>query len=477
MSNDTQMIHDVDKELQEHGIKENAYLESEQLLNHLINEFATESSFDKYKEEFDRLQQAFSMGASNEKKLIKHYKELRKEFTDLNRMYAKEKNSVQELLNEKDTLQKRLKEKSEKDQLVKEEKIKEAAAIAKAEISHISAEKMQQNEYTTDENEIELIQKEKEELKKQLDMQKENNEKLNVEYNVLLKAKVKIDEQLVKAHDSYNQLKDTNDKNLKDAEWNKREVAEKKEEIIRLKENKTKNEEKIVSLEAIILERDKQIKDISHKLSDYKLDLDGEREKKQRIEKTTGLLLSDNNQLKEDQEKNRDVIKNLNINLKKIEKEKEREKQDKKRLEITIQEKNREIDKVNHERKRVEDDYDLAVNEIKSLNTQIDNYKRRLEEISKMKDKIDHQKKEKEREVEKKIGELDGLRIQINNNEGDLKTKKEAFDNLKKDLDKMYKMNSELERARDKVVEENTKLKNKIDHMIEDVSTKLKAIN
>ena len=466
MSNDTNMIHDVDKELQEHGIKENLYLDSEQLLNQLINEFATESSLEKYKEQFESLQNIFSLGSSNEKKLIKHYKDLRKEFTDLNRMYAKEKNSVQELLNEKDTLQKRLKEKSEKDQLVKEEKIKEAAAIAKAELSQIS-DKMHQNEYTTDENEIELIQKEKEELKKQLDLQKENYANLNVEYNTVLKVKAKIEEQLTKAHDSYNLLKDSNDKNLKDADWNKREVSEKKEEILRLKENKTKNEEKIISLESIIIERDKQI---THKLSDYKLDLEGEREKKQRIEKTTGLLLSDNNQLKEDQEKNRDIIKNLNINLKKIEKEKEREKQDKKRLEITIQEKNREIDKVNHERKRVEDDYDLGVSEIKSLNTQIQNFKKLVDDLTKTKEKIDHQKKEKEREVEKKVGELENLRDQIINNEGDLKTKKEAFDNLKKDLDKMYKMNAELERARDKVVEENTKLKNKIDHMIEDVS-------
>ena len=177
MSNDQHMIHDVDKELQEHGIKEGAYLEADQLLGHLINELETEPAFEKYKEELTRLQQANNLGSANEKKLIKHYKDLRKDYTDLNRMYAKEKNSVQELLNEKDALQKRLKEKSEKDQLVKEEKIKEAAAIAKAELSHISQEKMQQNEYTTDENEIELIQKEKEELKKQLDLQKENNEK------------------------------------------------------------------------------------------------------------------------------------------------------------------------------------------------------------------------------------------------------------------------------------------------------------
>ena len=73
---------------------------------------------------------------------------------------------------------------------------------------------------------------------------------------------------------------------MKDVDWNKRQLGDKKEEIKHLKENKEVNEQEIKPLKASIEEKDSsKIKELNQKLNAMKLELEKETETKQRIEK------------------------------------------------------------------------------------------------------------------------------------------------------------------------------------------------
>lgn len=151
-------------------------------------------------------------------------------------------------------------------------------------------------------------------------------------------------------------------------------------------------------------------------------------------------------------------IRIFNINIKKS-KRKGQGGTRKEEHEITIQEKTREIGKVNNEKKRVEDYHDLDVNEIKSLNAQIDSYKKKFDELGKQKDKIDHQKKQKEREIE---WEFSLIITKV-------MWKQRLRNLIRKTLTRCTRWMQNLRELEIKKSKTNKKFKNKIDHMIEDV--------
>jgi len=122
MSNEQHMVIDVDKELHEEGIKDNAYHELEQNFTQLINELSQDPNTEKFKDQFDRLQNTFNLAFANEKKLMKIYRDLKKDHNELLRALQKANSYVQDLQIEREALQKKLKDKNEKEAQLKEEK-------------------------------------------------------------------------------------------------------------------------------------------------------------------------------------------------------------------------------------------------------------------------------------------------------------------------------------------------------------------
>ena len=96
---------EIEKELKQNGIKENATVELEQDFAKLMNEINADSTgvSEKFKEELEKIFTVFQVSMANEKIFLKLYKELKRQTNDTMQKYSKlleaQKESQKELKN------------------------------------------------------------------------------------------------------------------------------------------------------------------------------------------------------------------------------------------------------------------------------------------------------------------------------------------------------------------------------------------
>jgi len=238
---------DVDKELLQHGIKENANLELENNLNQLIHILGSDSAYDKIKEEFETIFKNVKTVIGNENKIIKLYKESKKKFQDLNNHCIKLTNSLNEERGGSYETQRKIKEKEPV--VVKEDKQREQPAkvvelqvqekirddiIDENELEQLNKEKMNLNlQLQQSFNTIALVEKDKNELtilKDQLEQKlksfKDENLTLGEEKHLLARDKEMMDKKLKEWDQKYNQIKIHNDDQQKEIDTLKHTIGE-----------------------------------------------------------------------------------------------------------------------------------------------------------------------------------------------------------------------------------------------------------
>ena len=461
----SQDVIDINKELSEYGIKENINLEVEQNFHQLLNEISTDNTLEKFREEIEKIFIAFQHSSANEKTLIKLYKEAKeKHYKDMQKFNKLNERTLDDR-KEFDNLQKRFNLLLKENQQVKEEKAKENA---KSDTSPIN-DRAKDDYNFVDENLVENLEKEKEVLRKQLELSMNNNEKLDKEMNELLIFKDKLESQIFDIKEENITIKDSNLKLIRDVEQKIKSIDEKVTQVEILRNCKTQKEIEINDLKSGIEGFKKQIEDLNIKNINIKNDVDNFRLEKTNNEKAIKNLRNEIGSTRDENDKLRSREKEATGNLKNLEKEKYRLSKEISEKLIYLDSKDREINKLNKDVSELKTELQVKENEIRQMSLEIEKSRKETNEEIKLKNEIMFDKKKKEKEI--KRGEE--LKIQLSDEnrelENDAKSKSDKLIKLKEELEIANKINAELEKTRDKITEENTKIKNKMDHLIEDI--------
>jgi len=461
----SQEVIDINKELNEYGIKENVNLEVEQNFHQLLNEISADSGLERFREEIDKLFLAFQHTSANEKILIKLYKEAKeKHYNDMSK-FNKLNDKILEDRKEMDSLQKRYNQLLKENQQVKEEKAKENA---KSDTSPIN-DRAKDDYNFVDENLIENLEKDKEKLRRQYELQMTANEKITKEYNELLVIKDSLEAQIQDIREDNFQQKDIAMKLQRDIEQKQKNNEETNTQVAILKNCKVQKEIEINDLKAGIEGFKKQIEDLGVKNINIKNDLDQYKLEKSSLEKNIKQLKTEVISCKEENEKLRAREKESAANIKTLEKEKTRLTKEISEKMIYLDSTKREINKFNKEIKELTDQLTIKDNEIQQLCLEIEKSRKETGEEVKLKKKVILDMKNKEKLIVKAADDKLDLLNKNMDLVNDSKSKSDKLLKLKEELDIANKINAELEKTRDKITEENTKIKNKMDHLIEDI--------
>lgn len=463
----SQEVIDIYKELSDNGIKESSADELAHNYQKLINEIGSDGS-NRFREQIDELYRTFKDALMNEQKLIKLYKDLKKRHIEDLQKINKITEQQRDERKENEFLTKKLHTLQKEQQIAKEEKAKEL--ISKTDLSQLS-DKLK-DDYSVDENQVEVLEKEKQMLKRQLEQMTANFEKIEKDYNDLIVLKDKSELSLRDFKDENVTLKEEKNKLSKDKEMLEKKIQDKDMEINKLKDfnmrQVSQNQEQNSSYQHL----KRQYEDMNIKIGGMKNDNDKLNTIKNDFEKTNKELMIAIQDLKLEVSELKTKKKELNGNNKKLEKEKDKLSLVITEKEVEIREKNREIDKINKDMNALELQITAHLNNIRVQHQQIDKYKRMTEEETRQKHEQVLANKKQDKEIKKIGDEVKDLKQEVVDYEGDVKSKSEKLIKLKEELEIANKINSDLEKTRDKITEENTKLKNKIDHLLEDVNIK-----
>ncbi len=281
MSNPQMLDQEIDKELLQNGIKENANIELESNLNQLIHILGSDSIYDKIKEEFETIAKNIKAVIGNENKMIKLYKESKRKFYELNNHCIKLTNSLSEVQNSNYEPSRKVKEKEPPN--VKEEK----REPAKAEVVLIPDKP---KDDIVDEGEIEQLNKEKLTLKIQLEQAINNAEKIEREKADLVYMKDGLERSYKILKDENSSLKDklsTLGRNLEVTEKKVSEWHEKYDNIKSYSDDRVKDIDKLKQSNENLA---KSYDDQCQKNIDKKNIIDSLSSDKYRLEKNLGVI-------------------------------------------------------------------------------------------------------------------------------------------------------------------------------------------
>jgi chromosome segregation ATPase len=461
----SQEVIDINKELAEYGINENINIEVEQNFQQLLNEISSDSSLEKFREEIEKINLAFQHTSAREKNLIKLYKDAReRHYKDMQKFNKLNERTLEDR-KDYDNLQKRYNILLKENQQAKEERAKENA---QADSSPINDRAKDDYNYV-DENLIENLEKEKEILRRQLELSVTNVEKLEKDMNELVSFKDGLENQISEMKEENVTLKDLNFKLKRDVDQKMKNNEETNTQVSILRNCITQKEIEINDLKAGIEGFKKSIEDLTLKNMNIKNELDNYKLEKSSLEKLIKNFKNEINNTKEENEKLREREKEANSNVKNLEKEKNRISKEISEKMIHLDSKDREINKLNKEILLLNTDLTIKFNENRQLSLEIEKSRKETEDEIKLKNQIMLDKKKKEKEIRKNEDQKIELMDKNRELDNDSKSKSDKLIKLKEELDIANKINAELEKTRDKITEENTKIKNKMDHLIEDI--------
>lgn len=461
----SQEVFDLHKELADNGIKESSVDDLTNQYQKIINEMSAEWSNNKIKEQIDEIYKTFKDSLMNEQKLIKLYRESRKKQQEDSNLIKKMSDQQREERREIDILSKKLQLLQKENQLVKEERARE---LAKNDLSQLSDRN--RDDYSVDENQMEILEKEKLILRKNLEQMTGNFEKVDREFNELIIIKDKLENNLKEYKEENVNLYESKKKLEIEKEMLGKKVQDKEIEIEKHKDFNGSQSNKIKELQDNLITLNVQLKELNTKVAEHKKINDKNSTDKVELDKAYKKVIEESLLYKGKTEELEDKLKKSNSNIKKLEKERERTEQSVNEREVELREKNRQIDKINKEVNNLELTITAYKNDIRLLNQEIEAYKKLVNEETRQKHDQVLANKNQEKEIKQKGEKLKELNQELIDYKGDVNSKSEILLKTKEELAIANKINSDLEKTRDKITEENTKLKNKIDYLLEDVN-------
>ena len=273
MTNPQILDQEIDKELLQNGIKENANTDLERDLNSLINILDTDSTYSKIKEEFESLAKHIKAVIGNENKIIKLYKDSKRKFHELNNHCIKLTNSLNEERGGNYETQKR--PQKEVTETKKEAQTKQEVIVVKETI----------RDDIVDEGEIEQLNKEKQTLKIQLEQSISNSEKLEREKADLIFSKDALEKNFKLTRDENVNLREEFNLLTRDKEMTVKKVVEWEEKYQNLKSYSDERLKDIDKQKGQIESLEKGYEDQTKHLLENKTDIERLRGEKFKLEK------------------------------------------------------------------------------------------------------------------------------------------------------------------------------------------------
>jgi len=405
MANPQMLDQEIDKELLQNGIKENANMDLETNLNSLIHILGSDSVYDKIKEEFETIAKNVKAVIGNENKMIKLYKESKRKYYEVNNHCSK----LTAQLNEERSGNFETQKKTE---VVK---VKEDRQQAKQDVILVS-EKLKDD--IVDEGEIEQLNKEKTTLKLQLEQSINNNEKLEREKAELLLNKDHLEKNFKTTRDENVNLREEFNLLSRDKEMTNKKVTEWEEKYSNLKSYSDERLKDIDKQKLQLENLQRSYEDQSRELLGNKKAYDGLKANKEFLDKNQKILEGDISDLREQVALYREKEKNLQLNVKKLEKEREILKSEINKKNLDVMERQRNIDKNNKEKEKLIDELEVKNNEIRLNIQEFQRWKREVEEYKNEHHKAQLKIKNQEGILTKKDGKINELVDEVKQEKG-----------------------------------------------------------
>jgi chromosome segregation ATPase len=447
---------EIDKELQQQGIKEGANQELENTLNNLISILLNDAKYQDLKTEFDSISKHIKTVIGDENKIIRLYKDLRKKFYILNN----ECNKLTATLNEERIAIESTKKTKEKE-IVREER--------KDPVKEVVIEKVNIRDDIIDEGEIEQLNKDKLTLKLQLEQSMNTNEKLEKEKALLIQAKDIVEREKRILSDEVQNLKDDlNTAKGKIDTQNKKEIED-KEKYHSLKnqsDDKTREIEKLT----VLIEGMKKTHETQFiEISSNKKQIEKFQKEQFTSDKQIQNMRKDIEELKDINEKLRDQLKQSNLKVKTLEKDQEILSGKVNTEQLIVAEKQRTINKLNKNIISLEEEKVKFISDNKNFVAEIETWRNQVELIKNQKHKTELEKKKKESELLVKDKDIEVLEEEKKSAMDSDKSKDKILADTKQKLKKAEENVKALEIRREEVSKENSVLKGKNDHLQEEL--------